>query len=75
LIHAQTQEKKLKEEMDSEEIQTLIFETAKENGIKPGDFFRVIYRVILGVDQGPRAGSLIKLIGVKKVKEIISEYR
>jgi len=68
-------EEKLKEEMDSEEIQTLIFETAKENGIKPGDFFRVIYRVILGVDQGPRAGSLIKLIGVKKVKEIISEYR
>ncbi|MCD6467494.1 MAG: lysine--tRNA ligase [Methanomicrobia archaeon] len=66
---------KLTEDMSAEEIQTLIFETAKENEIKPRDFFKTIYRVILGVDQGPRAGSLIKIIGVERIKEIISEYR
>ena len=64
---------KLKEEMSAEDIQTLIFETAKENEIKPRDFFKTIYRVILGVDQGPRAGSLIRIIGVERIREIISE--
>ncbi len=70
----ETFKEELREEMDAEEIQSLIFETAKRNEVKPRDFFKTIYRVILGVDQGPRAGSLIKIIGVKRVKEIISEY-
>ncbi len=65
---------KLKRDMKEEDVQTLIFETAKEHGIRPGNFFKAIYKVILGVDQGPRAGPLIKTIGVKRVKELISKH-
>jgi lysyl-tRNA synthetase class 1 len=63
----------LETSMDAEDIQTLIFETAKRNGMKPGRFFKTLYRVLLGVDQGPRAGSLIAIIGIPKVKEIITD--
>ncbi|MEA1993161.1 MAG: lysine--tRNA ligase [Euryarchaeota archaeon] len=65
---------KLDTSMGAEEIQTLIFETATKNDIKPGTFFKVLYSVLLGVDQGPRAGTLIKTIGVNRVREMISKH-
>lgn len=59
--------KYLEKPMNSEEIQNEIFETAKKHGIKFSRFFNIIYLIILGVDKGPRAGHLIKLMGRKRV--------
>ncbi|MHC1598526.1 MAG: lysine--tRNA ligase [Candidatus Methanofastidiosia archaeon] len=61
------------EDMDGESIQNLIFSTAQDNGIKPANFFKLIYTILLGVARGPRAGNLIKIIGVKRVKEILKK--
>ena len=37
------------------------------------DFFKLIYQVLLGQEQGPRLGSFIKLYGIKKTIKLINE--
>jgi len=39
--------------------QALIFETARERGLNPGDAFGAIYRIFLDRPNGPRAGWLL----------------
>ena len=57
----------------SEEIQTQIYEIGKKhkfNNLR--DFFKLIYQVLLGQEQGPRLGSFIKLYGVEKTILLIN---
>jgi lysyl-tRNA synthetase class 1 len=54
---------------DPQEIQTLIFESARSNGLEPADLFKAIYRLLLGVERGPRLGPYIVDIGPVKVAE------
>ena len=61
----------LDETMDGEAIQNCLFQTANENGLKPAKFFKLIYTVLLGVPRGPRAGNLIKTIGIQRTKDIL----
>ncbi|MFQ5647786.1 MAG: lysine--tRNA ligase [Candidatus Aenigmatarchaeota archaeon] len=61
----------LSKEMAGEDIQNLIFETAKKHGVKPPRFFKLIYQLVLGIDRGPRAGELIKVLGQKKVAKLL----
>ena len=59
-------------ESTSEEIQTEIYEIGKKhNFVNLRDFFKLIYQVLLGQDQGPRLGSFIKLFGVDKTCDLI----
>ncbi|MFQ6089337.1 MAG: lysine--tRNA ligase [Candidatus Methanofastidiosia archaeon] len=62
---------KLKLEREAEEIQSIIFEVAKKHGIKSVRFFQVLYTLILGIERGPRASTLIKTVGQGKVREVI----
>ena len=58
--------KNMNEASTSEEIQTEIYEIGKKhNFLKLRDFFKLIYQVLLGQEQGPRLGSFIKLYGKK----------
>lgn len=52
---------------EGEEIQTRIFGLAKENDVKPGDFFRVLYYAMLGQERGPRLGNFITMLGQERV--------
>lgn len=56
-----------------EEIQNNIFEIAKTRDLKPIQFFRVVYKVTIGMEQGPRAGLLIHLLGTEKVMRLIKQ--
>ncbi len=60
---------------DGEELQTRIFEVAKENKIKPISFFRLIYKILLNSERGPRLGPYILERGkeevVRKLKEVL----
>ena len=44
--------------MSPEDIQTKIYSAGKENGYKENlrDWFKLIYEVIFGVENGPRLG-------------------
>jgi lysyl-tRNA synthetase class 1 len=52
---------------DPDAIQNAIFNSAKDNGIKPGAFFRVLYTVLMGASQGPRLGPYVLAMGKQNV--------
>ena len=44
---------------DPDAIQNAAFEAVKKNGLKPRDFFSVVYSILLGSDRGPRLGPYV----------------
>jgi len=63
------------DEMLPEDIQTLIYSTGKENGYSENlrDWFKLIYEVVFGDENGPRMGFFISFFGVSETKELIKE--
>ena len=61
------------DKMSPEDIQTLIYSTGKENGYEKNlrDWFKLIYEVIFGDENGPRMGFFISFFGVKETKDLI----
>lgn len=43
----------------ADEVQTMAFEVLRGNGLKPGDFFPVVYSILVGSDRGPRLGPYV----------------
>src|SRR5438445_300896 len=64
----------LSSEDESTDLQNVIYQIAKNNGVQPKDFFRILYQIILASDRGPKLGPFIHDIGRKKVALTISEY-
>tara|TARA_B100000700_G_scaffold10725_1_gene11006 strand:+ start:57 stop:1619 length:1563 start_codon:yes stop_codon:yes gene_type:complete len=64
---------KCNNKMTPEEIQTLIYSTGKENGYSENlrDWFKLIYEVVFGDENGPRMGFFISFFGVKETKDLI----
>jgi lysyl-tRNA synthetase class 1 len=58
---------KLETEDDPDKIQNAIFNAAKDNGIKPGAFFKTLYQVLMGAAQGPRLGPYVLAMGKQNV--------
>ena len=61
--------------MKPEDIQTKIYSVGKENGYEKNlrDWFKLIYEVVFGVENGPRIGFFISFFGVKETKILIKE--
>ena len=60
--------------LSSEEIQTHIYEIGKKHNFSNlRDYFKLVYQVLLGQEQGPRLGSFIKLYGIKKTCDLLEE--
>ena len=64
----------LSSENEPIDLQNMIYQIAKNNGVQPKDFFRILYQIILASDRGPKLGPFIRDIGRKKVALTISEY-
>ncbi len=66
---------KCNDQMSPEDIQTLIYSTGKENGYSENlrDWFKLIYEVVFGDEDGPRMGFFISFFGVNETKELIKE--
>ena len=62
----------LEENESGDVIQQAIFETARNNSLKPRNFFRLLYRILLSTDSGPKLGPYIAIAGPKKVAERLS---
>ena len=63
------------DKMTPEDIQTKIFSVGKENGYKDNlrDWFKLIYEVVFGDENGPRIGFFISFFGVKETQNLIKE--
>jgi len=66
---------KCTDKMEPEEIQTQIYTVGKENGYKENlrDWFRLIYEVVFGDENGPRMGFFISFFGVKETQQLIKD--
>jgi len=65
---------KINEDTSSEEIQTLLYAVGKNHEFENlKEFFKLVYQVLLGQEQGPRLGSFIKLYGVEETIKIIDQ--
>ncbi len=64
---------KCNDKMAPEDIQTLIYSTGKENGYSENlrDWFKLIYEVVFGDENGPRMGFFISFFGVNETKDLI----
>ncbi len=59
---------------DAEAIQNLVYEIGKSSGFENlRDWFKALYQVLLGQDQGPRFGSFIALYGVEETRSLIGK--
>ena len=63
------------DEMTPEDIQTLIYSTGKENGYAENlrDWFKLIYEVVFGEENGPRMGFFISFFGVNETRQLIED--
>jgi lysyl-tRNA synthetase class 1 len=59
---------------EPEDLQNIIYQIAKKNGVAPKDFFKILYQIILSTTRGPKIGPFIADIGRKKVAQILSNY-
>ena len=58
----------------AEEIQNEIYSIGKAHGFENlRDWFKALYEVLLGQEQGPRVGSFIALYGTKETKQLIEK--
>ena len=66
---------KCNDQMQPEEIQTQIYTVGKENGYKENlrDWFKLIYEVVFGDENGPRMGFFISFFGVNETKQLIKD--
>ena len=64
---------KCTDDMSPEDIQTLIYSTGKENGYEDSlrDWFKLIYEVVFGEENGPRMGFFISFFGIKETTMLL----
>ena len=68
--------KECKEQMDPEIIQTIVYSVGKDNGYEENlrEWFKAIYEIIFGDQNGPRMGFFISFFGIKESIELINKY-
>jgi lysyl-tRNA synthetase class 1 len=57
----------LRIERDEKAIQNAIFNSAKSVELEPRDFFKLLYRILLGTSEGPKLGSYVVAMGNENV--------
>lgn len=62
----------LNQAADEEAYQSSVFEVAKEEGMRPGNLFQLLYGILLGKPRGPRFGPFTATMGKEAV---ISELK
>jgi len=64
------------DQMDPEAIQTIVYSVGKDNGYKENlrEWFKAIYEIIFGDQDGPRMGFFISFLGIKESMELINKH-
>ncbi len=59
--------------LDKKDLQTVIYQTAKENNIEPKRFFQILYNIMINRDSGPRLGPFIIAVGIDRVRKLLEK--
>ena len=64
---------KINQGTQPEEIQTIVYKIGKENGYETNlrEWFKLIYQVCFGEENGPRMGFFISFFGVKETVKLL----
>ena len=67
--------KQIDKSLTPEEIQTYVYTVGKENGYEKNlrDWFKLIYEVVFGEENGPRMGFFISFFGLNETIELIKD--
>ena len=67
--------KEIDQSLKHEEIQTFVYSIGKENGYEKNlrDWFKLIYEVVFGEENGQRMGYFISFFGLNETIELINE--
>ena len=67
--------KQIDKSLTPEEIQTYVYTAGKENGYEKNlrDWFKLIYEVVFGEENGPRMGFFISFFGLNETIELIND--
>ena len=67
--------KKIDKSLKPEEIQTHVYTVGKENGYDKNlrDWFKLIYEVAFGEENGPRLGFFISFFGINETIKLIND--
>ena len=60
--------------LDSEEIQQLIYETSKQYEEQPRKIFRLLYKMLINADSGPKLGGYIIDLGKHRIRSMLEPY-
>jgi lysyl-tRNA synthetase class 1 len=60
-------------EVSDEALQSAVYDVGRERFDPLRDWFKALYQVLLGADQGPRFGGFIALYGVEETAALIGE--
>jgi lysyl-tRNA synthetase class 1 len=61
----------LEAELDADQIQTAIFDAARNHRVEPKQFFKTLYAILLGSPAGPRLGPYIVAMGKRNVVDAL----
>ena len=66
---------KLDQNLSPEDIQTIVYSTGKENGYEKNlrDWFKLIYQVLFGEEDGPRMGFFVSFFGLQETIKLIND--
>jgi lysyl-tRNA synthetase class 1 len=65
--------KTVSENITTEELQNQIYAIGTDSGIELKEFFKIMYQILLGQEQGPRLGSFFKLYGINETINLINQ--
>ena len=67
--------KQIDQSSNPEDIQTQVYTVGKENGYDKNlrDWFRLIYQVVFGEENGPRMGFFISFFGLNETIKLIND--
>jgi len=57
----------LEQAKDEDGYQGSVFEAARAEGMRPKALFQLLYKILIGQDQGPRFGPYVTAMGKKKI--------
>jgi lysyl-tRNA synthetase class 1 len=60
--------------LDPEKIQQMIYETSKENEEQPRKIFKLMYKMLINANSGPRLGGYISDLGLNRIHSILDPY-
>ena len=72
-VNNRSEDAKTKDDDLAQDIQTIIFNNAKNNNLQPKEIFRLLYTILINAEKGPRLGNYIVDLGIDNVVKVIEK--